>query len=284
MLDELQLIFTSTTGRSGTKYLANIVNNNALNATAEHDPYPRGYDTPIRWYDNREDKKLLKLAKRKIKRLNRKSKILRTFAYPDQNKILPENRFSNRLKNFIPKVELKEIYLESTHAFIKSFGESMYDLTPDLYIIHLTRSPFEVAKSFFNRRSIPGPNNPYLLDPNFKRNKIKLSINMTDYQKCLWYWFETEVRHKDFLEKHDVEKVIEIDVDDLNDEKKVKKMLKELGITYKKEIYLDVGRNKNKKATMITSKDIKEAKELIEVIPNWVFDKINSKYDIISRV
>jgi len=47
MLDGLELIFTSTTGRSGTRYLTNIINKNALNATAEHDPYPRGYGKPI---------------------------------------------------------------------------------------------------------------------------------------------------------------------------------------------------------------------------------------------
>ena len=78
MLDDVQMIFTSTTGRSGTRFLANLVNANALNATAEHDPYPRGYGDPIRWLEGKKVKKLRHLAMKKCKRLQREkiSKLL----------------------------------------------------------------------------------------------------------------------------------------------------------------------------------------------------------------
>jgi len=289
VLDDIQMIFTSTAGRSGTGYLANLINKNATNATAEHDPYPRGYGEPIKWYDNKEDEKLLKLAKSKIKRLakskikrlERKNKLLRNIAYQEKFNInfYPCRKFFEGLKSRIPKVEIKDIYLESTHAFTKSFGDAMCTLIPNISLVHLTRNPLEVAKSFFNRGSIPGPTNIYLLDPHFKRNEIKLSIDMTDFQKCLWYWFETEMRHVTFIEKHDIKKIYEIDIEELNDKQKVAEMFKTFGITHK-NLLLDVDRNKNKKPTILTKQDLKEARELIEVIPNRVFDKMKNTYNV----
>ena len=55
------LIFTSTTGRSGTRFLCGLINQNAINATSEHDPYPRGYGKPIIWKNNGDTNKLKKL-------------------------------------------------------------------------------------------------------------------------------------------------------------------------------------------------------------------------------
>lgn len=281
------MIFTSTTGRSGTRYLANIINKNALNVTAEHDPYPQGYGAPIRWYDNGEVEKLRFLALKKFKRLKREIRYRFILNMPVAREMTGRKRthlkifvpFQKKLGNYFPSVEIKEIYLESTHAFIKSFGEAMYNLVSDISLIHLTRNPLEVAKSFLNRDSIPGPYNKYLLDPNFKRNEIKLKMRMTDFQKCLWYWFETEVRHVTFLEKHNINKIYEIDIEELNDKQKVAEMFKTFGITYD-HLFFDVDRNKNKKPTELTEQDLKEARELIEVIPDWVFDKIGNTYRV----
>ena len=286
---DVQLIFTSTTGRSGTGYLTNIINTNAKNASAEHDPYPRGYGDPIRWYDNMEREKLRKLAKRKLIRLERRRRHGKIMNFPLVKEFLGLGKFQSRyflrilrrIRNFVSSyislVDIKEIYLESTHAFTKSFGEEMFKLKPDLSIIHITRDPLSVAKSFLNRGSIPGPSNIYLLDPNFKRNELKISHKMTDFQKCLWYWFETELRHVKFLEEYNINKVIDIDIEDLNSIDDICKMFKSLGISYD-ELSLSVDRNKNVKPTYITNQDLKEAKELISILPSWVFDKIGEEY------
>jgi hypothetical protein len=292
MLDETELVFISTTGRSGTKYLANIINKNAINATAEHDPYPRGYGEPIKWYDSGEKEKLIRFAKTKMKRLNRGKKFNGLLDAPlindclgrghsNSKKYLP---FKMTLRNYFPSVKIKDIYVESTHAFIKSFGESMYNLRPDISLIHLTRDPLEVAKSFFNRGTIPGPDNPFLLDPNFKKNKIKIPFDISDFQKCLWYWFETESRHYDFIEEHHIEKIIDIDTTSLNNPIKIKEMFRELDIRHKNDIILDVGRNKNKKPTKLNEEDINEARELIEKIPAWVFERIGDKFEIQNKL
>ncbi|MFX1282159.1 MAG: sulfotransferase domain-containing protein [Promethearchaeota archaeon] len=290
---DLQLVFTSTTGRSGTGYLANIINTNAKNASAEHDPYPRGYGDPIRWYDNFERDKLIKLAKKKITRLKRGKRYGKMLNLPlvrdtlgrgkKQSKsfLRLTRRLRNRVSSYIALVDIKEIYLESTHAFTKSFGEEMYLLNPQLSLIHLVRNPLHVAKSFYNRGSIPDPKNIYLLDPNFKRNELKIISPMSDFQKCLWYWFETELRHQRFIKKYDVEKVIDIDIEELNDEYQVRKMFKILGITFK-QLKLSVDRNINIEPTILSAQDLKDAKQFVDTIPDWVFDRIGDKYSLRS--
>jgi hypothetical protein len=96
MLDETELVFISTTGRSGTKYLANIINKNAINATAEHDPYPRGYGEPIKWYDSGEKEKLIRFAKTKMKRLNRGKKFNGLLVINWHLRSFDEKEFSKR--------------------------------------------------------------------------------------------------------------------------------------------------------------------------------------------
>jgi hypothetical protein len=274
------LIFTSTTGRSGTRYLANLINTNALNATAEHDPYPRGYGKPIYWYENGETDRLRRLVIHKLKRLERgknrniyNKPILRGFFGRKNSQTRLNLPFNKIFRGFVPTVDIKDIYLESTHAFLKSYAEMMISIKPDISLIHLTRDPLEVAKSFFNRSSIPGPNNPYLLDPDFKNNKIKISKDLTDFQKCLWYWFESEIRHSIFLEKYDIKHVYDIDLNELNKKESVKKLFNEFGIKYN-DILLDVNRNENINPTKITDKDLSEASELISLIPEDILKKL----------
>lgn len=264
-----------------------MVNESATNATAEHDPYPRGFGDPILWYDNDDIKKLRQLSIIKCKRLERgknykliwKMPIVKELVGGKTSKIKGYFTINKLFRNYVPSIEIKKIYLESTHAFIKSFGEIMYDLLPTLNLIHLTRNPLEVAKSFFNRNSIPGPNNPFLLDPKFKKNIIKPTIKLTNFQLCLWYWFESEARHVEFLKKHDIKKVYEIDVKEFNDKEKVVNLFNKFGITYR-NLFLDVERNKNIKPTSLTNNDLLEAREFIDVHSNQIFYRIDDKYSL----
>jgi len=291
MLDGTKLIFTSTTGRSGTKYLSELINKNARNATAEHDPYPRGYGEPILWYDRGEDRKLLRFSVRKMKRLERGIRYEHILSRPLPSRLIGREKSNSKiyiasqhlLRARFPSVEIKEIYLESTHAFVKSFGEAMYSLRPDMYLIHLTRDPLEVAKSFMNRGSIPGPNNPFLLDPLLKRNILRIDGGMTDFQKCLWYWFETELRHQEFIERNLVEKVYHIDIKEMRDKEKVKELFRFFGIEHG-DIELRAERNRNKVPTEITERDLQEARELLDRIPEWVFERIGDRYGIRERL
>jgi len=292
-IENVKLIFTSTTGRSGTGYLANLFNSNALNATAEHDPLPTGYGEAIGWYDNSQEKKLDDLVRKKLKRLELGRKLGKDFYNMPFWKQITRYKMKNPkspisygiqipIGHIVPFVPILDFYLESTHSFIKSFAESMYKYVPDFSIIHITRNPLEVAKSFLNRNSIPSKSNPHLLDPEFKRNKLKVDIKMTDFQKCLWYWFETELRHKNFIENHDIKKIYDIDMYELNNKEKVVEMFDYFGIKHKK-ISLSLKKNKNPSKTKIIPENMIETRELLELIPDWVFDKVGKKINEIEK-
>jgi hypothetical protein len=287
---DVRLIFTSTTGRSGTGYLVNLINSNALNATAEHDPRPTGYGKPIKWYDNQQEEQLRILAQKKLKRIYLGRKLGTTFynslpwkqvrTYSLNN---PKTTLSYGIKisleSFVPFVPILDVYIESSHSFIKSFADVMYEFVPNLSVIHLTRNPLEVAKSFLNRNSIPSSHNPFLLDPGYKRNKLKIDMKMSDFQKCLWYWFETELRHRDFIENHEVKSVFNMDIKDLNNKDKIKEMFQYFGIKHK-EISINLERNKNPIKTTLSSENIKEARDLLLCIPDPIIDKIQNNYKI----
>ena len=59
-------VVVTTTGRSGSAFVADLVNKNAMNASAEHEPDLVPPDTSTQWYYDGADDKLADLAERKI--------------------------------------------------------------------------------------------------------------------------------------------------------------------------------------------------------------------------
>ena len=188
-------------------------------------------------------------------------------------------RTYRRLRKYVPSVEIKKIYLESTHSFIKSFGEEFYKLKSDIKLIHLTRNPLEVAKSLLNRNSIPSPNNIYLLNPDFKKNELKIIHKLSNYQKCLWYWFEIELRHISFINKYEIDNVYDIDMYELNNINEIKKIFSFFNIEYSR-LKINVNRNANRVPTEISQQNYSEAKKFLEYLPDYVFDRIQDIYSI----
>lgn len=288
-INNLTLVYTSTTGRSGTGYFSNLVNRNAINATAEHDPPPRGYGDPILWYDNDEIEKLDNFAQYKLNRIKRGIKYNKILNLPVMNKISGRKktrfrgylRANREMRKKIPTVPIKDIYVESTHSFNKSFHEAMIKLRPDLYIVHLIRNPLEVAKSFYNRRTDSDERDIYLLEPDYKKNILKLDLKLTGIQKYLWYWIEIELRHHELVNNYDSLKIIDFNMEDFSDQKKIQDLFKFLGIEYE-ILELDLDRNKNTSQTILDGQDLRDTKQLLQAIPDWVFDNISYKQELLN--
>jgi len=166
ILNEKRLIFTVTSGRSGTAYLANVLSY-VPNVSSYHEPRPSF------------------------------SKVMRSV---QQNK---EIAYEFWIEKKLPSIakDPSSIYIETTHMFSKGFIEPLLDLDiiPDLIL--LTRPYRRVALSFCRFGSIPGrtaqglkyllsPTDPdVLLLPNWQ--------NLDDYQLCYWYCLEIARRsHK----------------------------------------------------------------------------------------
>lgn len=168
-IGQKRLVFTVTTGRSGTAYLSTILGF-ARNAYAVHEPEPEFAD-------------VLRLV---------------------QNDQALASQFL--LEKKLPAILNcpRDIYIETSHLACKGFLEPLLDLgvVPDL-IIH-RRPPRDVALSMFKMGTIPGksdkglrfylsPDDPGVLKlPNWK--------SLHNYQLCYWYCLEIERRAKKYKE------------------------------------------------------------------------------------
>lgn len=172
-LSQKRLIFTVTTGRSGTQFLTRILRL-IPQAVSVHEPKP-------------SFAKVMRLVQ--------------------QHQIDPAAFLINEK---LPQISclLKErqanLYVETSHLFCKGFLEPTLGLglVPDL--IWLKRSSRAVAMSMYRLQTIPGrsskglkyylsPDDPGVLQlPNWKE--------LHDYQLCYWYCLETERRATTYIQ------------------------------------------------------------------------------------
>jgi hypothetical protein len=158
-----RLIFTVTTGRSGTAYLTAVLSY-MKNVTAVHEPAPEYVEV--------------------LREVQANKKAAADFVIGQKLPVIAQ--------------ENSPIYVETSHLICKGFLESFLDLglLPDL-IIH--RRPMrEVSLSLLQMGTIPGrtekalrfylhPTDPGVLAlPGWQK--------LTDYQLCYWYCLEIERR------------------------------------------------------------------------------------------
>jgi hypothetical protein len=157
------LVFTVTPGRSGTKYLAELLGA-VPGVAAHHEPAP-------------DFVSVLRRAQQD-----------------------PEVAFAFWRDTKLPFIEASEapIYAETSHLFCKGFFEPALLLGLQPKLIILRRPPSEVAWSLLERNTVPARTpygGLYLLDPR-DPNVMPLAgwERMSDYQLCFWYALEIERR------------------------------------------------------------------------------------------
>lgn len=159
-----RMLFTVTTGRSGTKYLSYLLSL-LKNVHSEHEAEP-AFDDYYRGILNGQD------------------------SY---------ERFWSELK--LPHISSTtgSVYADVSHVACKGFLEYLWD--QDIYpsLIILRRDKRSVAKSLHRLNTIPGRSKlglKYLNAP-YDKDVLALDIDwqtLTDYQLCYWYTLEIERR------------------------------------------------------------------------------------------
>ncbi len=158
-----RLVFTVTTGRSGTAYLSTILGF-VQNSRAVHEPHPEFADV--------------------MRQVQRE----------------PELAYRFLLDQKLPAIlrSPEEIYIETSHLACKGFLEPLLEIgiVPDL-IIH-RRPPRDVALSMFKMGTIPGRSDKglrfYLSPDDTGVLKLPDWDRCNDYQLCYWYCLEIERR------------------------------------------------------------------------------------------
>ncbi|MFO1500001.1 MAG: hypothetical protein U1G07_16685 [Verrucomicrobiota bacterium] len=252
------VIFTLTSARSGTHYLKALFQHNVRNCVCRHEPFfdwgnPTLFGRAI--YDahvGRLDRVKAQLAKKR--------------------------QYISHLQG--------DVYVETSHAFLKSAYVAAMDFFPQLQLVHLIRDPLKVAKSEAWRQQwrqrVHAPFHFYRADDGGRyfvwaltgKEEIFRSVNLADlslFQWCLIEWIEIENRAIQFLRQHRLEKrcVTLHTPGDLNDPGKVAAMFQILGLSLIHPTIQLRGHKSTslKGSTVITPEDEAEAEAVIAQLP-----------------
>jgi hypothetical protein len=213
----MRTVFTLTSGRSGTHYLNEFLRANTRECVSMHEPY---FDSPTlfgRWIYARH--------------------IGDTAGIRHQLEIK-----SKRIARYAPKV-----YVETSHAFLKTYWDLAPEYFPDLSVIHVVRDPLKVARSeaqrfeAYNRWYLPmcfytgcdGKRYPRWSLTGLERIFRHFQpYELTLFQKLLVQWIEIENRAMKFLDQFDMHKKCFFlhSTPDLNDPTKLRKLIEFIGV------------------------------------------------------
>jgi hypothetical protein len=251
----VQTIFTLSSGRSGTHFLYELVRRNAAGCIARHETYgfnPSMFGRPIFDYATGEQEATQRLLERKRRMIDG----YRT-----------------------------EIYVETSHAFLKSWFHLAPQFFPQLSVVHLVRDPLYVAKSeaareeFIKRFQIPfchyrgSDAGRYFLwsltglEPIFRHfDGVRLS-------RLQWYviqWIEIENRAMRFLAQFPTQCecfTLESPAE-LNSAKRVTELFGFLRLKIRRnQLHLEGRRNRNWRRTIITEQDRQQLADVVRILP-----------------
>ncbi len=245
-----RLIFTVTTGRSGTGYLSTIFGYiKGLNAF--HEPAPEYF------------------------------KVLRQVqTNPDlAQKFLIEEKLSSIAS------DPAGIYVETSHLTCKGFLEPLLDLgvVPDL-IIH-RRAPRDVSLSMYKMGTIPGRTEKglmfYLSPEDTDVLRLRNWQSLHDYQLCYWYCLEIERRAKKYKQifRDRGARIAETTLQGLKTIEGFEQLLLDLDLTLKFPPWLTLKRFMRK--TRVKVNESKEKKRYVH-IPDCLEEFEQQVLDIIA--
>lgn len=168
-----RVIFTATTGRSGTLTLARLFAT-VPSCRAVHEAHPV---------------------------MN--GSLLRDASYGDRENV---DRVFRRIKsvNIYRAAVRQRYYFEANHLFIKTFADNaVAEFGQRIAVVHLVRPAIEVANSIYSLLDYPGTDcgNYWWLDFRAPTNVLALSDILSSdtefshpFYKALWYWHEIEAR------------------------------------------------------------------------------------------
>jgi len=119
------VVFTLTAGRSGTRFLAGVLRRNLRRAVVRHEPY--------------------------LSRSN-PSMFGRSIYDHAVGNLAAIRRSAARKRTAIESYEVP-LYIETSHAFLKSWADVAVQMFSDLRLLHVLRNPVDTARSFADREA-----------------------------------------------------------------------------------------------------------------------------------
>ncbi len=254
----MRTVFTLASGRSGTSFLRGLLQRNVPGCVVRHEPYldpgnPTMFGLPI--YDH------LAGNLEPIRDLLRKK--------------------ARRVRRYLPRV-----YIETSHAFLKSYWDLAPEFFPDMLVVHLVRNPLQVARSEANREFLIDrwrlPFRRYRGRDGRKCFRWSLTglepifsffhpASLTRFQWYLVQWIEIENRAIEFLERFGKRSAC-FTMDSpmgLNDPERVGALFRFLGLESRtrKPIIAGFQNRTPGRATTIGTAEEEECRDVIQRIP-----------------
>jgi hypothetical protein len=252
---DVEAIFTLASGRSGTHFLYELIRRNAVDCVARHETYgfnPSLFGRPIYDYSVGEPERTRRLVERKRR---------------------------------IVEGCGAQTYMETSHAFLKSWFHLAPEVFPRFKLVHLVRDPLFVAKSEASREELikklrvpfchyrGGDRKRYFLWSLTGLEPIFRHFDAFQLTRLQWYviqWIEIENRAMRFLDefqKHGDCFTLE-SPRELNSAERVRQMFQFLGLQMRfEQINLSGRRNRNWRATAITDEDRSQFAEVVAAMP-----------------
>ena len=234
-------IFVSSIGRSGTRFLSQLMAScTQIPSFHSLEPHCTG-DTYVKYNQG--------TRARDLKELKEKFKAIKSHSRKDSS-------------------------FESSHIFLRLYAIPALSKLSDVHVIHLTRDPIEVARSYMNRDSVPGnKTKPWRLPLNLNRNSIyiKEKLELTGIQKNLVDWLENELRFWKLASRFT--DIFHMYHSELNDPTMYMRLFRQFNIKFdqsnlEKTLAManKLDQNKNVEETVLLSEDLIEAKDLIPIL------------------
>ena len=228
------VIFASSIGRSGTRYLSNLFIH-CTDIAAYHAAEPHCFDQVM----------------------------------VNVNNGVPQEEVSEKAIIIASIVAEKGAYFESTQLFIRVLAEVFLDVFPAISVIHLLRDPTEVASSYMNRKSYPShPDRPWRLPLNLKNSLYRFPQPLTPIQENLCDWLENELRYWALLPRF--ERTFDFQFEKIGSASHICDMFEQLDVPYRESDVnyhtskQDLDRNANRRKSKISRKIEKQSIELAD--------------------
>jgi hypothetical protein len=252
-------VFLLGNGRSGTRFLCGLFRNNAKDCAAVHEPYlragaPSMFGPPIYDYTHGRHDRVREAFARKLRGI---------LSYRSQ------------------------WYVETNHAFLKSFADAAMEVFPDMKLVHVVRNPMQACASQANREEFihrwHTPFRFYSAENGRRYYRWRLTgdepiyqhfgaARLSLFQKFFIQWIEIENRAQQFLDRHDKrgDCFLLHTPGDLNDADKIRRMFEFFEMPLKQgSVVLDGVRNRTpgKQPGATNERLLSEAREVIERLP-----------------
>ena len=248
----MRVIFALTSGRSGTMFLTSLIRNNVRNIVSKHEPYPHMFGRCVYWHGHEKIdsiRRVFQIKKRRIERCR------------------------------------ANVYIETSHAFLKSFCDVAMESFPNMKLLHVLRDPIQVAKSESNRREYSDkwrlPFHYYRGDDGKRYFRWSLTGNEEIFQETpienrslfqfyVLQWIEMENRAMQFLDRHQKHSdCFRLDAPgDLKNLALVKNLFDFFTMeTVSSEIRAGGRRNRNRFPTIVAERDKDEFAEALSTVP-----------------